>query len=164
MSEFLGLEGMDLSGVEVKKIAAILPVGRHVTTITEAAIERNDAKNTATLNLTYKGDAGSIRQWIYVFHGGSPAAQEIGLKQLKELIVICGGDGKSAPAPDFFKGKRVGVHVKEDEYNGKTNLKVNYNFMPPPEKDGDKNKTTDAPLDDEIPFWCTQYTPKPKSY
>jgi len=152
MSEFLGLEGMDLSGVEVKKIAAILPVGRHVTKITEAAIERNDAKNTATLNLTYVGDAGSIRQWIYVFHGSSPQAQEIGLKQLKELIVICGGDGKIAPSPDFFKGKRVGVHVKEEEYNGKTNLKVNYNFMPPAvTKDGASEATAD-PLDDEIPF------------
>ena len=148
MTDFLGLEGMDLSGVEVKQ-NTILPVGRHTVKITDAAVERNDAKNTATLNLTYANDSGSIRQWIYVFHGNSPAATEIGKKQLKELLIL-GSDGNEAPNVAFFKGKTVGINVKSEEYNGKTNSKVSYHFKP----EAGKSQTAgaSAPLDDEIPF------------
>jgi hypothetical protein len=149
MSDFLGLEGMDLSGVDVTR-NAILPVGRHEVKITEAAVERDDAKNTARLVLSYSNDDGGIRQWIYVFHGGSPAATDIGKKQLKELILILGGDGNEAPSVSFFKGKKVGIMVKSEEYNGKTNSKVSYHFAPT----GTASQTSGAtkPMDDEIPF------------
>jgi len=149
MSDFLGLEGMDLSGVEVKQ-NTMLPVGRHVVKITDASVERNDAKNTATLNLTYANDGGSIRQWIYVFHGNSPAATEIGKKQLKELLILLGSDGNEAPSVSFFKGKTVGINVKSEEYNGKTNSKVSYHFKPEAAKS--QTAGAGAPLDDEIPF------------
>jgi hypothetical protein len=149
MSDFLGLEGMDLSGVDVSR-NKVLPIGKHEVTITDASVERDDAKNTARLVLSYSNDDGGIRQWIYVFHGNSPAATEIGKKQLKELLMILGSDGNEAPSVSFFKGKKVGIMVKSEEYNGKTNSKVSYHFAPT----GGKAQTSgsSAPLDDEIPF------------
>lgn len=53
MSEFLGLEGMDLSDVEVKT-TQILGVGRHVVKITDAAVEKDDSRNTARLVLSVR--------------------------------------------------------------------------------------------------------------
>ena len=148
ISDFMGLEGMDLSGVEVKT-TRILGMGRHVVKITDAAVEKDDAKNTARLVLSYDNTDGSIRQWIYVYHGGSPAATEVGRKQLKELLLTLGHDGKEAPAPAYFKGKTVGINVKNEEYNGKNQAKVSYHFAPPAEKD---QASASKPLDDEIPF------------
>ena len=149
MSDFLGLEGMDLSGVDVSR-NKVLPIGKHEVTIADASVERDDAKNTARLVLSYSNDDGGIRQWIYVFHGSSPAATEIGKKQLKELILILGGDGNEAPSVSFFKGKKVGIMVKSEEYNGKTNSKVSYHFAPTGSALYQGGAT--KPMDDEIPF------------
>ena len=80
MSDFMGLEGMDLSDVEVST-NRILGVGRHVVKISDAAVEKDDSKNTARLVLSYENSDGNIRQWIYVYHGGSPKATEVGKKQ-----------------------------------------------------------------------------------
>jgi hypothetical protein len=146
MSEFLGLEGMDLSDVQVKT-TQILGVGRHVVKITDAAVEKDDSRNTARLVLSYENTDGSIRQWIYVYHGGSPKATEVGKKQLKELLLTLGHDGKEAPNPGYFKGKTVGINVKNEEYNGKTQAKVSYHFTPK-----EAAPAAGKPMDDEIPF------------
>jgi len=146
MSDFNGLEGMDLSDVEVKT-NRILSVGRHVVQISDAVVEKDDKKDTARLAISYENSDGSIRQWIYVYHGGSPKATEVGKKQLKELLLTTGHDGQSAPNADYFKGKTVGIAVKEEEYMGKTQSKVSYVFQPPESK-----QAASKPLDDEIPF------------
>ena len=147
MSDFMGLEGMDLSDVEVST-NKILGVGRHVVKISDAAVEKDDSKNTARLVLSYENSDGNIRQWIYVYHGGSPKATEVGKKQLKELLLMVGHDGQEAPNPSYLKGKTVGINVKNEEYMGKTQSKVSY-FFTPKEKE---NSGTSAPMDDEIPF------------
>ena len=146
MSDFMGLEGMDLSDVEVKT-NRILSVGRHVVKISDAVIEKDDKKDTARLAVSYENSDGTIRQWIYVYHGGSPKATEVGKKQLKELLLTTGHDGQSAPNADYFKGKTVGIAVKEEEYNGQTKTKVSYVFQPKESKEA-----AAKPLDDEIPF------------
>ena len=51
MSKFQGLEGMDLSGVEISR-NKMLPVGRHIVKITDAKVERDDKKDTAQLVLS----------------------------------------------------------------------------------------------------------------
>jgi hypothetical protein len=149
MSDFNGLEGMDLSDVEVTR-SVMLPVGKHTVTIKDASVERDSAKNTARLVLGFGNDDGSIRQWIYVFHGGSKQATDIGKQQLKELLMILGSDGNEAPSVAFFKGKKVGIMVKAEEYQGKTNHKVSYHFAPT--DDTPKTSGSSVPLDDEIPF------------
>lgn len=148
MGDFLGLEGMDLSGVTVEE-RRVLQAGRHVVKIDDAAVERDDAKNTARLVLSYRNSDGAIRQWIYVYHGGSPRATEIGKQQLKSLLLILGHDGNEAPSVSFFKGKTVGIGVKNDTYNGNTQQKVSYHFAAEGEA---KSEGGSAPLDDEIPF------------
>jgi hypothetical protein len=147
MSDFRGLEGMDLSGVTVEE-RRVLQAGRHIVKIEDAAVERDDAKNTARLVLSYRNDDGAIRQWIYVFHGSSPRATEVGKQQLKALLLILGSDGNEAPSVGFFKGKTVGIGVKNDTYNGNTQQKVSYHF-PAADQGGASGA---APLNDEIPF------------
>jgi len=146
MNDFTGLEGMDLSDVEVST-NRILSVGRHVVKINDATVEKDDSKDTARLVLSYENSDGSIRQWIYLYHGGSPKATEVGKKQLKELLLMTGHDGKEAPNPSYFKGKSVGINVKNEEYNGKTQSKVSYFFTPK-----EKEASSGDIKDDEIPF------------
>mgnify|MGYP003665181050 CR=1 FL=1 len=152
MSKFQGLEGMDLSGVEISR-NKMLPVGRHIVKITDAKVERDNKKDTAQLVLSYAGEDGAtIRQWIWVYHSKSPEATEIGKKQLKELLLILGNDGSEAPSVSFFQGKTVGIFIKSEVYLDKTTLKVSYHFEPPVAKDGGTDAPSTAPLDDEIPF------------
>jgi len=147
---FNGFENMDLSGVEVKK--DILGVGEHVVKITDAKIEAKDRAHQLVLN--YENDDGNIRQWIFVSHPSSSDAQRIGLEQIKKLLLVTGHDGKVTPDVAYFKGKTVGIGVKNDTYNGKTKTKVSYHFDP---KARDAKGSIPAsaggrPLDDEIPF------------
>lgn len=147
MSDFLGLEGLDLSDVEVKDMR-VLPAGKHVVTINDAKVERDDKKNTARLVLSYGNDDGNIRQWIYVFHGGSPKATEVGKQQLKSLLLNIGHDGAEAPSIEFFRGKKVGIGIKNETYEGNTQQKVSYHFAAGQASGAPGGK----PLDDEIPF------------
>jgi hypothetical protein len=149
MSDFLGLEGMDLSGVTVDE-RRVLQAGRHIVTIDDANVEKDDAKNTARLVLSYKNGDGAIRQWIYVYHGNSPRATEIGKQQLKSLLMLLGSDGNEAPSVSFFKGKTVGIGVKNDTYQGNIQQKVSYHFPATGAAPASAEKA--APLNDEIPF------------
>lgn len=145
MSEFLGLEGLDLSGVEVKERPSILGLGEHIVSITDAKVVRNDEKKTAQLELTYENSDGSIRNWLWVYHASKPGAQQTGLKQVKELLLTLGHDGNTMPGVEYFKGKAVGINIVNDEYMGKVRKKVNYHYAAPQTEDKKK-------LDDEIPF------------
>lgn len=130
---FNGFEGLDLSNVEASDKRTLQP-GRHVVTITEAKIVKDDARKTHQLELAYQNDDGTIRNWIYVNHPGSAEATRIGLEQLKSLLLTLGHDGNQAPGVDYFKGKKVGINIKEEKYTHqgqqKTRLKVNYHFTP----------------------------------
>ena len=60
---------------------------------------------------------------------------------------MVGHDGKEAPNADFFKGKSVGINVKNEEYMGKTQSKVSYFFTAK-----EKEASSGTLKDDEIPF------------
>jgi hypothetical protein len=138
-----GLEGLDLAGVEVSQ-QKILGPGKHVVTITDAKIVSNENTKTHQLELSYENSDGNLRQWIVLNHPTSEMAVKIGKEQLKKLLLMTGHDGETAPSPDYFKGKDVGIGVKEEVYNNKTRTKVNYHYEAP--------KPTEDKLDDAIPF------------
>lgn len=140
-----GLEGLNLSDVEVKAPVSILGPGRHVVTIADSKIVSNDSTKSHQLELEYKNDTGTVRQWITLYHPSSVDAVRIGKERLKGLLLHLGHDGKSAPSPEYFRGKQVGINIKEKLRDGKTRTEVNYYFTP--SKDEAKKK-----LDDEIPF------------
>jgi len=139
-----GLEGLDLAGVEVSQ-QRILGPGKHVVKITDAKVVSNENTKTHQLELSYENSDGNLRQWIILNHPTSPDAVRIGKEQLKKLLLITGHDGVSAPSPDYFRGKSVGVNVKEEVYNNKTRTKVSYHYEAPKPTEG-------AELDDAIPF------------
>jgi hypothetical protein len=139
-----GLEGLDLAGVEVSQ-QKILGPGKHVVTITDAKIVSNENTKTHQLELSYENSDGNLRQWIVLNHPTSEMAVKIGKEQLKKLLLMTGHDGETAPSPDYFKGKDVGIGVKEEVYNNKTRTKVNYHYEAP-------KPTEAADLDDAIPF------------
>lgn len=144
-----GLEGLNLADVEIKTNTILKP-GRHVVKIVEAKVVSNEKNKTHQLELEYKNDDGSLRQWIILNHPTSEAAVRIGKEQLKKLLLLTGHDGNEAPSPDYFKGKNVGVGVKEETYNQKTQTRVSYHFDAA--EIADKSKASAEPLDDIIPF------------
>ena len=101
MSDFNGLEGMDLSDVEVST-NRILSVGRHVVKINDAVVEKDDGKDTARLVLSYENSDGSIRQWIYLYHGGSPKATEGGVQGGVQARAEASKKKKATTAPHVF--------------------------------------------------------------
>jgi hypothetical protein len=139
-----GLEGLDLAGVEVSQ-QKILGPGKHIVTITDAKVVSNENTKTHQLELSYENSDGNLRQWIVLNHPTSEMAVKIGKEQLKKLLLMTGHDGEAAPSPDYFKGKAVGIGVKEEVYNNKTRTKVNYHYEAPKPTEG-------AELDDAIPF------------
>jgi len=145
-----GLEGLNLADVNVSD-ARILGPGKHVVSISEAKIVANDANKTHQLELEYKNSDGSCRQWIILNHPTSTDAVRIGKEQLKKLLLLTGHDGKEAPSPDYFKGKKVGIGVREETYNNKTRTRVKYHFDPK-EVSGEAAPAQEKPLDDIIPF------------
>ena len=142
---FNGFGNIDLSGIKDDR-PTMLDVGRHAVTIKEAKVDADTSKKTHQLVLTYESDSGSIRQWIYLNHPNSPKATEIGLSQVKSLLKCLGHDGDSTPEDvNYFVGKKVGINVKNEEYNGEIKKKVNYHW-----KIEDVKTSND--LDDEIPW------------
>ena len=96
--------------------------------------------------VSYANDDGQIRQWIYLNHPKSEKATEIGLIQVKRLLIAVGHDGNSTPDDvNYLKGKKVGIKVVDDEYNGEVKKKVSSHFA----VEGADNSND---LDDEIPF------------
>ena len=72
-------------------------------------------------------------------------ATEIGLIQVKRLLIAVGHDGNSTPDDvSYLKGKKVGIKVVDDEYNGEVKKKVSSHYAVEADK-------SDGP-DDEIPF------------
>ena len=145
-----GFQNIDLSSVvnDRPESKRILQRGRHVVKITDATIASDESKGTHQLELSYENSDGVIRQWIIVNHK-SEKAVEIGLQQVKDLLLNLGHDGNSTPAVAWFKGKTVGINVKDDTYNGTTRPRVNYTFK------AEEGASTDAKggiPNDEIPF------------
>lgn len=143
-----GLEGMSLSDVQVND-TRILGVGKHVVSIVGAKVVANENNKTHQLELEYKNSDGTCRQWIILNHPTSSDAVRIGKEQLKKLLLLTGHDGNSAPSPDYFNGKTVGIGVKEEQYNGKTRTRVSYHFDP---KEVASKSPSNDKLDDVIPF------------
>ncbi len=141
---FNGFANIDLSTLKDDR-QAMLDVGKHEVTINDAKVEANEAKGTHQLVLNYENSDGAIRQWIYLNHPASEKATEIGLLQVKKLLIAIGHDGESTPDDvSYLRGKKVGINVINDEYNGTVRKKVNYHF---PVKVEASTK-----IDDEIPF------------
>ena len=141
---FNGFANIDLSHLKDDR-PSILGVGSHEVTINDAKVEANAGKGTHQLVVSYANDDGAIRQWIYLNHPNSPKATEIGLIQVKRVLIAVGHDGESTPDDvSYLKGKKVGIKVVDDEYNGEVRKKVSSHYAL--EKSGD-----DGP-DDEIPF------------
>lgn len=141
-----GLEGLNLSDVEVKAPVSILGPGRHVVTIADSKVVANDSTKSHQLEIEYKNDTGTVRQWITLNHPTSADAVRIGKERLKSLLMHLGHDGQEAPSPDYFRGKQVGINIKEKLRDGKTRTEVNYYFTPP------KEEVKKEKLDDQIPF------------
>ena len=149
-----GMEGIDLTDVVVKQGVSILSVGRHPVRITGAAINTDDAKKTHTLEIKYANDKGVCTQWINLNHPTSTESVRIGLEQLKQLLILVGHTGETSPAPSWLVGKKVGINIKEEIYEGKTKTKVNYHYAPSGAelKSLDTDSSATADLDDKIPF------------
>ena len=64
--------------------------------------------------------------------------------------MLLGSDGNEAPSVSFFKGKTVGIGVKNDTYQGNIQQKVSYHFPATGAAPASAEKA--APLNDEIPF------------
>ena len=146
-----GMENLDLSGVTVKQGTSILGVGRHAVKVIEAGIKTDEVKKTHTLEVKYENDKGVITQWIILNHPTSTDSVRIGMEQLKQMLVLMGHEGSASPAPSWLVGKAIGVSIKDREYNGKTQTRVNYHYALSDEeleKLGGKSAT----LDDAIPF------------
>ena len=128
-----GMEGIDLTDVAVKQGVSILQAGRHPVRITGAAINTDDVKKTHTLEIKYANDKGVCTQ---------------------QLLILVGHTGNSSPAPSFLVGKKIGINIKEEMYEGKTKTKVNYHYAPSPVelKALDANGSAAVELDDKIPF------------
>ena len=142
---FNGFANIDLSHLKDDR-PAMLGVGSHEVTINDAKVEANAGKGTHQLVVSYANDDGQIRQWIYLNHPKSEKATEIGLIQVKRLLIAVGHDGNSTPDDvNYLKGKKVGIKVVDDEYNGEVKKKVSSHFA----VEGADNSND---LDDEIPF------------
>jgi hypothetical protein len=145
---FNGFANIDLSHLKDDR-PSILGVGSHEVTINDAKVEANPNKGTHQLVVSYSNDAGQIRQWIYLNHPKSEKATEIGLIQVKRLLIAVGHDGDSTPEDvSYLKGKKVGIKVVDDEYNGEVKKKVSANYA----INGADKSETKPDLDDEIPF------------
>lgn len=142
---FNGFANIDLSNLKDDR-QTILDVGKHEVIIKDAKVEANADKGTHQLVLNYENSDGAIRQWIYLNHPTSEKATEIGLLQVKKLLLAIGHDGESTPDDvSYLRGKKVGINIVNDEYNGNVRKKVNYHFKV-------EEKAEGAKIDDEIPF------------
>ena len=149
-----GMEGIDLTDVVVKQGISILQVGRHPVRITGAAINTDEVRKTHTLEIKYANEKGVCTQWITLNHPTSTEAVRIGLEQLKQLLILVGHTGDASPAPSWLVGKKVGISIKEEIYEGKTKTKVNYHYAPSSVelKALDANGSAAVEIDDKIPF------------
>lgn len=107
---------LNLSNIEVTSAGSVLKPGRHVCTVTEAAIKPSKS-NGAILELKLASDEGAIRHWINVHVPTSEQATRIGREQLKALLVHGGHPTPDNPGGvEKIRGLKVGVSVGTDTY------------------------------------------------
>tara|TARA_S200000501_G_scaffold116667_1_gene109643 strand:+ start:156 stop:620 length:465 start_codon:yes stop_codon:yes gene_type:complete len=152
---FQGFSNVDLSSIAIDDgpIRETLQMGRHEVTITEATID-DGKEGKKDLVLSYNNDKGSIRQWLTIYDPKTvkndagvdqqPEYVNINWIQIKKLLKFTGYEADETPDPAYFVGKKVGINIKQTEYMGKKQLRVNYHWMP-------DAAASDGP-NDNIPF------------
>lgn len=152
---FQGFSNVDLSSINIDDgpIRETLQMGRHEVTITEASID-DGREGKKDLVLSYSNDKGAIRQWLTIYDPNTvkndkgeaqqPEYVNINWTQIKKLLKFIGHEADETPDPSYFVGKNVGINVKQSEYKGKKQLRINYHFMPEASASGG--------LNDNIPF------------
>jgi hypothetical protein len=120
---------LNLKNIEVSGGGSILPVGNHVVEVTDVKGEtKTTGAQQVVVSMREVDGVRTITDWIIVHNPNHPKNAEIGLSQLKSLCHWGGHPDPDNPFPDgnlsVLKGLMVGIYVKEDTYNGKTNNKV----------------------------------------
>ena len=111
MSDWNGLSGIDLSGIEADKGGSTLAAGSHICRIADAEIKKtkNGKGHRLAVTLTSLDGAGQVIDYMNI-HNASAEAQEIGQRRLKTMLVKAGYT-HSTPDVAKMKGLKVGVHV-----------------------------------------------------
>jgi hypothetical protein len=152
---------LSLSGVTAAAGVPVLPPGRYVCKVTDTEVKDTKSGTGKILVVKLRCDKGSIMDNINV-HNPNPQAVEIGMEQLKALLVHGGH-----PDPDnigqhgvaSIRGLSVGVLVGSETYNGNPSAKVKGYFDPESlQPDGTLLAIKAAPApaiggyDDDLPF------------
>ena len=111
MSDWNGLAGIDLSGIEADKGGSTLAAGAHICRIADAEIKKtkNGKGHRLAVTLTSMDGSGQVIDYMNI-HNASAEAQEIGQRRLKTMLVKA-GYAHSTPDVVKMKGLTVGVHV-----------------------------------------------------
>jgi hypothetical protein len=163
---------MNLKNVEVSE-NSILPEGNHIVEVTEAksVTKPTGAVQIEVLMREVVDGKKTIKDWIVVHNPNYPKNAEIGLSNLKAMLIHGGHNNPDNPFPDddvsVMKGLVFGVYVGTSEYNGKTSMKIK-KYKSAKDVDGDFNlqamrdpmgasvasatAQTKDNLDDDIPF------------
>lgn len=151
---------LSLSGVTAAAGVSVLAPGKYVVKVSDVEMADTKNKSGKIMKVKLRCDAGVITDNINVFNA-SAKAQEIGLEQLKGLLVAGGH-----PDPDnigqhglaSIKGLTVGIIVGQDgTYNGEPSFKVK-GYLKPDQIGagaGAANKPAAPDLrigDDDLPF------------
>ena len=154
---FQGFSNIDLSKIEddERQTLPVFDIGRHTVVIEDAKI--NDSKKhdgRKELELTYKNNQGQLREWLIIYdpetvkdEDGKEQQKEyvnINWRKIKKMLTLMGHEANETPDVSWFHGKTIGINVKKHMYNGETQMRVNYHFMPP--------NVAGQDLDDKIPF------------
>tara|TARA_B110000046_G_scaffold24980_1_gene24164 strand:- start:332 stop:784 length:453 start_codon:yes stop_codon:yes gene_type:complete len=150
MSNYLEI---DLSTVTVQPRpqgmgSSLLPKGDHEVCI-EGVKATKTSKGFDQLEVNYKNDDGSRKQWI-IFRHENPMTQKIGLETLKKLLDNLGWEGATPPSVEWFEGRAVKISVYQTKKDPNLSVRDTHKSQAAPATSSDFNDVDD--IDDEIPF------------
>jgi|TARA_B100001093_G_C26408899_1_gene834606 hypothetical protein len=141
---------LDLSNVKVSEAprSSLLDRGEHEVMIEGARVTKT-SKGHDQLEVNYKNDKGSRKQWILFGHD-NVITKDIALQELKSLLNAIGYQGSNPPDVGYYTGKPVKINI----WKGKKDTQLSVKST---EKSANLNEVTSSDfsgseLDDEIPF------------